>query len=492
VLYFADQSRDGELGHIADGLTEALIEELRQVRNLDVISTNGVLPFRGSTARRDSIGRELSAGTLVDGSVEGIDAVRVRVNVRLVDGNSGADLGERTSFDAPRDNVIAMRDTVTTRIAALIQRRVGAEVRLREERAGTSNAAAWSLLQQALRERKDALADWRAGNRDGAYVKYAAADSLLAEAERLDPRWTEPTIQRGQLAFRLSVLARDRLDVVRLTQEGIDHAQRALQREPQNAAATELRGTMLYQRLARGLVADPAESANLLREAEQLFTEAVRLDGSRTFALYALSHINYSRGDIAQAKVFARRAFEEDAYLDDAESVVDLLYATSYAMEQLPDAVQYCDIGRRRFPQNPMFVQCQIELLGTRAREPDVTAAWRLIGELEPLVPKPNWEMKRREVQIHTAAAINRAGLADSARRVLVQSRGNPEIDPSGWLLGMEVWVRSELGDTDEAIRLATQYLAVNPEWRRQEQKFPHWWYRAIRTDPRWQALMGA
>jgi TolB-like protein len=494
VLYFADQSRGGELGHVADGLTEALIEELRQVRNLDVISTNGVLPFRGSTARRDSIGRELSAGTLVEGSVEGVDDDRVRINVRLLDGNSGADIGERASFEAPRNNLLAMRDTVTTRVASLIRTRVGEEVRLREERAGTSNAAAWSLLQQALRTRKDALVDWRAGNRDEAYRKYAVVDSLLAESERLDPRWTEPTVQRGQLAFRLSVLAADRQDVLRLTDEGLDHARRALEREPENAAAVELRGTMLFQRYLRGAVADPTEADNLLRQAETLFRDAVRLDPGRTFALYALSFINYNRGDILDAKVAARQAYEEDAYLENAEQVLDLLYATSYAMEHFDDAVQYCGIGQRRFPQNPIFVQCQLELLGTRRLAPDVDAAWRLIGELEPLVPKPAWELKSREARMYAAAVISRAGaagMADSARRVLERSRGNPEVDPYGLLLRLEIWVRSVLGDTDQAIRLATQLLAVDPGWRHQEQKFPHWWYRTLREDPRFQALMG-
>ena len=42
VLYFDDLSRNGELGYLADGLTEAVIDNLAQVRTLDVISKNGV------------------------------------------------------------------------------------------------------------------------------------------------------------------------------------------------------------------------------------------------------------------------------------------------------------------------------------------------------------------------------------------------------------------------------------------------------------------
>src|SRR5437773_3938542 len=48
VMYFADLSRDSSLGHVAAGLTEGLIGELAKVRRLDVVSPNGVAPYRGS------------------------------------------------------------------------------------------------------------------------------------------------------------------------------------------------------------------------------------------------------------------------------------------------------------------------------------------------------------------------------------------------------------------------------------------------------------
>src|SRR5256885_17124953 len=63
VLYFEDQSRDSSLGYLADGLTEALIDQLDQVRSLEVISRNGVAPYRHGTASRDSIARALAVGT---------------------------------------------------------------------------------------------------------------------------------------------------------------------------------------------------------------------------------------------------------------------------------------------------------------------------------------------------------------------------------------------------------------------------------------------
>src|SRR5712664_2999205 len=95
VLYFNDESHDSSLGYLADGLTEALIDQLHGIRALDVVSRSGVAPFRGRDIARDSIARALAAGTLVAGDVENLGS-RVRVTVRLVDGPSGADIRRQT------------------------------------------------------------------------------------------------------------------------------------------------------------------------------------------------------------------------------------------------------------------------------------------------------------------------------------------------------------------------------------------------------------
>src|SRR5438093_4323682 len=193
VLYFNDASRDSSLRYLADGLTESLIDQLSAIRALDVVSRNGVAPFRGRDIPRDSIARALDAGTLVEGEVEPV-GTRARVTIRLVDGASGADVGRRQSFELPVDAPLAIRDSLVNQAAILLRERLGDEVQLREQHASTKNVAAWSLVQRAERLRKDADA-----RPNEALVLSARADSMLADAERADPRWIDPIILRGQL-----------------------------------------------------------------------------------------------------------------------------------------------------------------------------------------------------------------------------------------------------------------------------------------------------
>src|SRR5256885_1710561 len=199
VLYFTDQSSGHTLGYVADGLTEALIEALRPVGSLTVVSKNGVAPYRSSNAPLDSVARALSVGTIVPGGGDEVGG-RYRVSVSLIDGASGADLGTRASFDQPAEAVLAIRDSLASKVAEFLRVRLGEELRLREERAGTRSVAAWSLVQQGERTRKDAEARLQKDDVDGAFAAFARADSQLALAEAADPEWVDVTVQRGSIA----------------------------------------------------------------------------------------------------------------------------------------------------------------------------------------------------------------------------------------------------------------------------------------------------
>jgi len=495
VLYFYDLSPDHSLGYAANGLTEALIDQLGQVRALDVVSRNGVAPFRESDVSADSVARALAAGTVVTGSVEMVGA-KLRVGVRMMDGNSGVDV-QRKSFEQPASNVLHVRDQLAQSVAEFLRKRLGEEVRLRELQGGTRSAAAWSLLQRASREKRDADAAALRDSTDVAARRYALADTLLAQAEARDPKWAEPATLRAELAYSRSRLARQSLDAKPWLEQGLAHAERALQLQPRGAGALAARGMLRYSRFLRGLVPDRREENALIDSAEADLKAAVEMEPSRVNAWSTLSHLYYfKRDDKIGAKLAAQRAYEEDAYYTAADAILWRLFATSYDLEQFADAVRWCEEGNRRFPENHRFVECQLWNMTTPQVQPNMERAWQLLAQLRRLTPKRDSAYEDHLGRMAVAAALARAGAADNARRLMVSARADAELDPPRDLVKFEAFARTLLDtprDRDEALRLLRLYLSAHRAHSAEEgeEQNGHWWWKSLRDDPRFIELSG-
>lgn len=86
--------------------------------------------------------------------------------------------------------------------------------------------------------------------------------------------------------------------------------------------------------------------------------------------------------------------------------------------------------------------------------------------------------------------ALARAGLADSARAVALRARADASVDPTRDLAQWEAYLRTMLGDRDEAFRQLSVYVAANPQERVNLAKEETWWLRDLRRDPRWKSLV--
>jgi serine/threonine-protein kinase len=487
VLYFSDESQDHTLGYVADGLTEALIAQLRSVPTLSLISTNGIAPYRSPELAPDSVARALRVGTLVRGTLEPVGG-GYRVSVRLIDGASGTDF-KRASFEQPAGALLVMRDSLAQKVAYFLRERLGEEVRLRETQASTGSVEAWSLEQQGERARKAGEARLQADDVEGAFAAFDHADSLLARAELADPRWVEPSVARGLIAHRRARLTGDRQRAAQLLDAAVGHAERALRLAPGYAPALELRGTARYTRWVLELSSDSAAQAQLLAAARGDLEAATRADLSLAGAWSTLSHLYYQTEDVADAVLAARTAYEEDAYLTVARDVLWRLFIGSYDLEQFAQAKKWCGEGVARFPRYYRFVECQVWLMTTDAAPPDVPRAWGLYAELDTLTPALFKAFELHRVKMVIGAILARAGQADSARHVLVAARADATIDPQQELLSYEAFARTLLGERSEAIQLLKRYVAANPAHAFQRGGDISWWWRDLRQDPQFLQL---
>src|SRR2546425_9297819 len=87
VLPFANMSPDPGDEYFADGMTEELIAALSKLRGVGVISQTSVMQYKNQTKNVGDIGRELGAGTLLEGSVRKAGN-RVRIAVQLIDAST--------------------------------------------------------------------------------------------------------------------------------------------------------------------------------------------------------------------------------------------------------------------------------------------------------------------------------------------------------------------------------------------------------------------
>ncbi len=489
VLYFADESRNGELRYLADGLTESLIEQLSQVSALDVVSADGVRPFRGASVSLDSIAHALKVGTVVRGAVEP-SGKGVKVTVRLVDALSDVDLAKK-SIDLDTTDVATLQRQVAIEVSEFLRRQLGDEVRLRDQRKVTTNNEAWMLVQRAEKRRKDADSLVGVNADSPALAAFAQADSFLTRAEQIDKQGYQARTARARLALaRAQSIKNDPARLASVVDSGLAVADRALAVEPRDVDALQYKGELLFLQYQQHLIADPTRAERVLVRAESTLARAVSIDKNQAGAWAALSTIHARNSQLQLANAAAFNAYKADAYLSSAKTILKSLFSTSYNLESFPEAMQWCDEGRRRFSLEPYFVQCRLMMYVSKFSPPDVDSAWIYAQRYGALFPATTRTVARKKADVFVAGAIVRAGLADSARRVLLRSRATPQEDPRHAVEGYEVIVRVMLNEQDEAVRLIENYLTVNPEHRKGFAARTVWWWRDLQGNPKFQRLI--
>ena len=489
VTYFSDLTPDKRFSYLADGLTESLIDRLSNIPVLDVISAGGVRPFRGKDVSADSVGRALGVGSVLRGSVD-TEGSQVRVTVRLVDGGSDADL-DRKSFVIDTSRIASAQDTLAAQVVDFLRERVGAEVRLRNDRTATSSSQAWTLVERANKLRKDADSLALASNRDAALMALSRADSMLSNAEEADASWARvPTLRAAVMAARARQFAASPPELIAAVDSGISRADDAIKLQPNSADALQVRGDLRFFRYARHVDSDQRTSESLLTAAEADLTRAVDLNKDQADAWATLSELYYDRQNIQQANIAAFNAYRADAYLGSARRILMRLFFTSHDLEQYPEALRWCNEGRRRFPLDPNINSCRLWMYTTRLARPDVDSAWIYKKQYVALWPADARVTADKMGDILVAGALARAGLPDSARHVLLRARATPQQDPERELEGSEAVIRVILGDQDEAVRLLADYLAIHPTHRKGFATRVSPWWRDLQSNPKFKKLI--
>jgi len=175
VLPFQNLSGSTGESYFADGLTEDIIADLARNRELLVIARNSTFAFKDRATDIRTIGTELGAGYVVEGSARR-SGNQLRVVAQLIDARTGTHLWSR-SYDRLVEDVFDVQSDLTSRIVASL----ASYVRQTESAAAlsrpTANPRAYDLVLQA-RSRSH-------GSKDG--ERLLDARDMYRRAIQLDP-----------------------------------------------------------------------------------------------------------------------------------------------------------------------------------------------------------------------------------------------------------------------------------------------------------------
>src|ERR1700739_4159540 len=182
VLPFDNLSNDPEQEYFADGVTEDLTTDLSRISGSFVIARNTAFTYKGRPVDVKQIGRELGVRYVLEGSVRR-SGHRVRVNVQLIDAETGAHLwAER--FDTDCASLAEAQDVITGRLARTFDLQLVAAADRRIDRDRVANPDAQALI---LRGRACFI-------RPSSLQTREEAQRAFEKALEIDPRSTDANV----------------------------------------------------------------------------------------------------------------------------------------------------------------------------------------------------------------------------------------------------------------------------------------------------------
>jgi len=140
VLPLANLSGDASQEYFADGMTEAVIDNLAQIRALKVISRTSVMTYKRVSKSLPDIARELNVDGVIQGSVQR-SGNRIKVSAQLISGASDTQLWSR-SYEREDTDILKLQSDVAGAIAEEIRVQITPEERVRLTSAPSINPQA--------------------------------------------------------------------------------------------------------------------------------------------------------------------------------------------------------------------------------------------------------------------------------------------------------------------------------------------------------------
>jgi len=299
VLPFANLTGDAAQDYLGDVITEELTTSLSRIPRSFVIARSTAFTYKGKAVDVRQIGRDLGVHYVLEGSQEQ-GGNRMRVNVQLIDADTGAHLWA-DQFDAERTDLFEMRDEIVTRLSRAL------EIRLIE-----------------------------------------ADAARVARTQPGDP-------DAEQLAMRCQAALVTSLPGTKEADAGYQLCERALERDANNVRAMI---NLSFKFIDRTLTLQSLDRDADIRHADELISRSLAIDPNAFAAHMAKAEILVTQQRFEEAIVEAERSLALNPSFVSAYSA---LSTASSFLGRPQEAVEYTDKALRLSPRDPLLYVFYLE-----------------------------------------------------------------------------------------------------------------------------------
>ncbi|WIG55206.1 MAG: Adenylate cyclase [Rhodanobacteraceae bacterium] len=305
VLPFENLSNDRDNAYFAAGIQELILTKLADIGGLKVIARTSTQQYASHPQDLKAIGRQLGVGAVLEGSVQKVGD-RALINVQLIDTQTESHVWAH-AYIRRLDDVIGVEGEVAQQIAGALQSKLSPAQTASLASVPTRNRAAYDLFLRA---------EYQANQGDTRYgtAGLKTAIPLYRRAITLDPGFALAWARMSYVESELGWFGGSGEDVGQLHQKAADDAHRAMQLQPDLAAAHLAVGFSEYW--GRGDYA----------AAHKAFAAALQLDPNNAEALAAQGYVERSQGRFDAAISLLQQAFA----LDPRNSTLAFELATTY------------------------------------------------------------------------------------------------------------------------------------------------------------------
>lgn len=406
VLPLSNMSSSPEDGYFADGMTEELISSLSRLPGLGVISRTSVMQYKNQTKHASEIGRELGAGTLLEGSVRKA-GTRVRIALQLIDANTDNHLWAE-NYDRNLDDVFAIQTDVASRVSASLKAGGFAG----PVHADTDDMEAYMIYLRAIQ------------------LSYESTEPALKEAISLliDVVARDPSFVRARVGLALSY--------VRMANQG--YAEFTILKDKAEVEVRKAIGLDPSSADAHAALSLILQYLDEFKESVAEAQKAIQLNPNSPDAYYTLGFTHCTEGRVEQSLSYFRKALELDPLSVQKARVLSIALGIAGKGEEARTM-----LGKmlRIYPENPtVFLSMAESYIFAKdyAKAQEFIDRGQALNPVEPLL------------LINQGLVYAFIGRPEQARAMLRKLESLQRETP---LTYSQIFIHTALGEIDEAFK---------------------------------------